>query len=566
MQREIQYFINSINIPACVVDSGRRIVSANADFAAMVGVDSRSMVTASLFDNHCLLESTDKQKEKITRAIAGQKRVKLSNVRARNGRGEELYFKISGVPLARLFDEKELMLLLFADRTSEKKVMDKYETLYVQEREEREKLEEFNGRLNDLIGERTRELSKAHSRLKRAYASLNEELEIAKNVQEGLIPKELPEIINMHSWAVYMPTGKVGGDLYDIIFTPRHKVAVLIFDVAGHGVPASLIAAMAKMLFSQFIEKVESPARIFHLVNKHVSRLIKTGHYLTAFLGIIDPVSHHMVYANAGHSQPIVYRKKEKRLIMLKARGSFIGHTSLADIAEYNDETVQLQTHDKLILYTDGLTEAVDEKDEMYGIKRLKTAVADNGEQPIRDFVGSLLLDLNKFRGSEPLADDFTILSIQLGDPEKILKESGFRKGERPHILVLHTLDKIEDICSRVLEDMDNNGYTGRDIRRTKLCVHEILTNAIIHGNRGDTEKKVVVLFNVDTEKVVVSAIDEGEGFDYIHLPDPLKPENLLKENGRGLFIVKKFMDDVAFNKKGNRITIAKYPEGPNGY
>jgi sigma-B regulation protein RsbU (phosphoserine phosphatase) len=144
-------------------------------------------------------------------------------------------------------------------------------------------------------------LKEASYNLSRIHSEMEDELETAKRIQEGLIPHDFPELINVKSAAVYIPTGKVGGDLYDIIITPHQKIAVLIFDVSGHGIPAAMIGAMAKMLFMHNIEKTESPAEVFREVNKQLCKFIKTEQYLTAFLGIIDPIVNSMVYSRAGH-------------------------------------------------------------------------------------------------------------------------------------------------------------------------------------------------------------------------------------------------------------------------
>lgn len=135
--------------------------------------------------------------------------------------------------------------------------------LYNEAVQQNAQLQQENRNLHLTVEERNRELKQVSYNLERVRSDLEDEMEKARRVQEGLLPKELPRMVNVKSASVYIPTGKVGGDLYDIIITTRQKIAVLIFDVSGHGIPAALIGAMAKMLFAHYIEKLQSPATIF---------------------------------------------------------------------------------------------------------------------------------------------------------------------------------------------------------------------------------------------------------------------------------------------------------------
>lgn len=411
-----------------------------------------------------------------------------------------------------------------------------------------------------------KQLQQTQADLDNIYSEINEELEMAKRVQTSLLPRELPEVINLKTSAVYIPTDKVGGDLYDIIVTPAQKIAILIFDVSGHGVPAALIAAMAKMLFANFIEKLESPSVIFYEINKQLCDFIKTDHYLTAFLGILDPIRNTMVYSRAGHVRPIVYRGTTKEVEMLGAKGFFIGHSALRDLAEYWEESVDLAPHDKVLFYTDGLTEGSNETNELYGHQRLMSAVKRFGDQSLDDFINSILEDQTQFRKGQKLRDDFTMLCIQTESPEWLLAESGLTKEDEPSVLLASTYRDIDRVCSVILRSMDNNGFPDEDIKKTKICIFEVLMNAIEHGNREDIKKRAVVLFRITPEEAIISVIDEGKGYEYGRLPDPLSPENIFKEHGRGVFIIKQYMDEVRFNRKGNRILLVKYPTGGSKY
>ena len=319
---------------------------------------------------------------------------------------------------------------------------------------------------------------------------------------------------------------------------------------------------MAKMLFAHYIEKLLSPAEIFTEVNKHLCRFIKTEQYLTAFLGIIDPIKNTMEYSRAGHVPPLVYKSKTGDLSRLAAKGFFIGHTALQDIAEYSNQTVSLDAGDKILFYTDGLTEGCSSEGKLYGLERLKTVFKKCSSLELEPLLDCIVKDQEEFRDNTPLRDDFTLLGIEIGDSDFLLADSGFQRSDEPNILVINTLSEIEDSCAVILKEMDRCGYNDKSIRQFKICIFEMLTNAILHGNRGDPNKKVIIFYQINTFAAAISVIDEGEGYDPSSLPDPLLPENRMKDHGRGVFLIKHYLDQVEFNARGNRILGRKFHTG----
>jgi serine phosphatase RsbU (regulator of sigma subunit)/anti-sigma regulatory factor (Ser/Thr protein kinase) len=413
--------------------------------------------------------------------------------------------------------------------------------------------------LSRLVDQQSAQLQTVTKTLAKVREEIDEENEMARNVQFALMPRELPEFINMDISAIYIPAGKVGGDFYDVMLTPSQKVAVLIFDVSGHGVPAALIGAVAKMLFANYLEVCESPAEIFRKVNSQLCSHIKTDHYLTAFLGIIDPVRNSMKYSRAGHVFPVVYHQLTKDVSFIESRGFFIGHAALIDIAEYTEEEINFESEDKVLFYTDGLTEGSNPQHELYGSERLSAMVKTYGYLPPDELLSTILKDQETFRNGAALRDDFTMLCIQVGDAEHLLKESGFIRDDLPKMLVIREMCDIERLCPLILKTMDKCGFYDKEIRRLKLCLYELIINSIHHGHQYDAKKRVLVLYTITPEKAAISIVDEGSGFDYTAVPNPLDSDNILKEHGRGIYIVRQFTDEMHYNKKGNRILIVKY-------
>jgi serine/threonine-protein kinase RsbW len=109
---------------------------------------------------------------------------------------------------------------------------------------------------------------------------------------------------------------------------------------------------------------------------------------------------------------------------------------------------------------------------------------------------------------------------------------------------------------------MDKSGFKDKIIKQFKICIFEMLTNALLHGHNGDTSKKVMVFDKISPFAASISVKDEGPGFNFKNIPDPLLPENRMKDHGRGLFLIRHYLDEVTFNQKGNRIMGRKYHNG----
>jgi serine/threonine-protein kinase RsbW len=140
----------------------------------------------------------------------------------------------------------------------------------------------------------------------------------------------------------------------------------------------------------------------------------------------------------------------------------------------------------------------------------------------------------------------------------RLKEELGFDMNDPVYIQVISYFEEIDRTSAVILRDMDELGYPDESIRKMKVVLTELLANAIYHGNKKDYTKKITIGHVTTKENTKVSVMDEGEGFDINRLPDPTLPENLEKDCGRGVFIVRNYADAIATNDKGNRITICK--------
>ena len=133
----------------------------------------------------------------------------------------------------------------------------------------------------------------------------------------------------------------------------------------------------------------------------------------------------------------------------------------------------------------------------------------------------------------------------------------------RDSIAVASDLSTSEDICSPVLSGLEQGGFAGEDVFAVHLALQEAFINAVRHGNKMDPEKEVTVEYIIDAEKVAISVSDQGDGFDPQAVPDPRIGENLYKPDGRGLLLMRAYMDEVHYNKRGNAVRMVRYKQRP---
>jgi serine/threonine-protein kinase RsbW len=140
----------------------------------------------------------------------------------------------------------------------------------------------------------------------------------------------------------------------------------------------------------------------------------------------------------------------------------------------------------------------------------------------------------------------------------QIKEKLGFKSDDPVYLQFISYFEEMDKAAAVILSSMDSLGYPDENIRKMKIILTELFANAIYHGNVGNHSKKVTVGHIINKKKVVVSIMDEGKGFDPATIPDPTLPENLVKDCGRGLFIVRSYVDKLEFNGAGTRVTVVK--------
>ncbi|MDD1694265.1 MAG: PP2C family protein-serine/threonine phosphatase, partial [Methanoregula sp.] len=229
----------------------------------------------------------------------------------------------------------------------------------------------FSTIIQNLINERKTRLEK--EKLETEMARKNAELQIAAEIQKNFLPETLPLTEGFDIAAKSIPAKEVGGDFFDVIpleVMPitSSRTGIMIADVSGKGVPAALFMALSRIVVRVTAMWFKKPSEVINFANPIIANSSKTGMFVTLFYGIIDNETRTLTYVNAGHNPPLVLRKKTGEIEELPLTGIAVG---ALDDAEYTQEEISLALGDVMVFYTDGITEAVNDREEMYDLPRL---------------------------------------------------------------------------------------------------------------------------------------------------------------------------------------------------
>ena len=379
-----------------------------------------------------------------------------------------------------------------------------------------------------------------------------QELEVARLIQQNFLPKELPDLPGWQVSAYYRPAREVGGDFYDVIPLPDGRVAFVVGDVTDKGVPAALVMSATRSVLRASAQRLIEPGAVLERVNEHLCPDMPEKMFVTCLYGVLDPASGRLRFANAGHDLP--YVKTADGVVELRARGMPLG---LMPGMAYEEKEAVLEPGESVLLHSDGVVEAHDPERDMFGFPRLKeTVAAAPGGQHLIDRV---LADLEAFTGPDAeQEDDITMVTLQRSGGEAIVAPSAngrvLAEFELPSAPgnEREAIDRVE----RAVADLE---LEAARLQRLKTAVAEATMNAMEHGNeyRADRPVSIRVLHTADSLRVQVT--DLGGAAD---LPEPEAPDLEAKLAGRqkprgwGLFLIERMVDEARVTGDGGRHTL----------
>ncbi len=243
---------------------------------------------------------------------------------------------------------------------------------------------------------------------------MQRELEIARDIQRLLLPDGSPQLPGFDIVGSNISAEEVGGDYYDYIPVSAQELGLVIGDVSGKGVPAGLVMTMVRTILRSEAPGERSPKEVLARVNRLLYPDLKPGTFITLFYAILNTENRSLAWARAGHDPAILYHQAKGEHELLRDEGMALGMDSGEMFSQIIEEsTVQLNSGDALILYTDGVTEAMNPKEEEFGLERLVETVVENGEVAAEPLMKRITEKVTKFAGSAKQHDDITLIVLR---------------------------------------------------------------------------------------------------------------------------------------------------------
>ena len=453
----------------------------------------------------------------------------------------------------------------------------------------RDEISEFAGAFSNMLTE-----LKDHIERQKDMKRIERELDLARNIQLSMLPgSEHDENSDddRHELAPFLlPAKEVGGDFYDFFKIDNDHLCVVIGDVSGKGVAAALFMMVARIILRTTTKNLKSIVDAFNRTNFALAKRNKLNMFVTVWAGIIDLRTGHIDFASAGHNPPAV-RHSDGSVEFIKSKAGLV----MAAMEEtiYKPQTYNLKKGDTLFLYTDGVTEATNTNDVLFGDSRLLATLARGGELNTADTCKLVKTEIDNFVQEAPQFDDITMLAIKfngIDDPvweryEKTIDVSGDNKGElksfvegiltpmdgAKKVQMQDAWDRYEKIVDVIPENQDIltafvEGILApmegslKSQMQINIAIDEIYSNIVKFS--GATKVTLIVEVRKATLTARLTFIDNGKPYDPIKQADPdvTLPAEEREIGGLGIFIVKKTMDSVCYRRNGenNELAITK--------
>ena len=403
-----------------------------------------------------------------------------------------------------------------------------------------------DGNLNVTVDVRTNEefaslsddINQTVSTLKRyiaeAAARIDKELEFAKEIQYSALPSVFPPYPNRKDFEIYahMITAKeVGGDFYDFYMLGDSTLAFMIADVSGKGIPAAMFMMQAKTIIKDLAESGLELPEVFATANKKLCENNDAGMFVTAWMGILDLKTGRLKFVNAGHNPPLV-RQADGEFAYLKARSGMV--LAGMDGIKYRQNELQLTPGDQIFLYTDGVTEATDKNNQLYGEERLLETVNRNIVMDTRKLCEAVKSDVDQFVGEAPQFDDITMLSVEIQ----------YIRGENSITVISDdkSMIPVSEFAKSLTEKL---AVVPKVANKVSIAVDEIYSNIINYSGA----ELATISYEIKDGRLYITFTDDGIPYNPLEAEEPditLSAEER-KIGGLGIFMVKKMTESMEY-------------------
>lgn len=413
------------------------------------------------------------------------------------------------------------------------------------------------GRLTRAFDRMRRELAEHIAELTRnarEQQRLASELDIAHQIQTALLPGEHyldAHCENFELHALLRPARAVGGDLYSYFMLNERRFCVMVGDVSDKGIPAALFMARAITLAKAMAPRARSPQQLLAMLNVELCRNNDSCMFVSLLCGMLDVFTGELVMASAGHEPPVLCDAEGVQLIELDT-GAALG---LDEDARYPARTLRLQPGQTLMLYTDGITEATDTQQQMFGTERLLACLERSTSHSAADLASGLLAEVDRFAEGAGQADDITVLALSWHHA------FADRNPAMLDLTLQASMDDVFDTLERCDASLQAQGVSS-DVREDiRLVLEELMVNMVQHGHAGRTDRTINLHMRVADNAVLIELHHDGYPFDPLQAPAPVLTGDLAdaeEVGGLGIHLVRAMASELSYShdEQGNHLQL----------
>jgi len=399
-------------------------------------------------------------------------------------------------------------------------------------------LQEANVSLEQRVQERTAELRRTTAEKER----IGSELRIASEIQKSILPRTFPPFPDRADFEIYattIPALEMGGDFYDFFLIDDKRLGVVIADVSGKGVPAAIFMAVSRSLLKATALASVSPSACLEHVNRLLCPDNDSAMFVTVFYGILHTESGELEFSNGGHNVPYIIG--HDRIVPVgQPAGTALG---IVDDARYHTNRMSLNAGETLVLYTDGVTEAMDTHGYLFSTPRFEQTLQRLVDQRPFDLLTRLVEDVHAFASGAVQADDITLLALQYRRPALI------------ELTLVNRSSELQRLASELERFAQNHRIPEPDIHAFSLSLDELVTNTIAYGYDDQGPHEIRVRLTLANGRLSAEVEDDGRPFNPLTAPQPDLTSAVEDRpvGGLGIHLVRSLMDHVDYRRESGK-------------
>jgi len=399
-------------------------------------------------------------------------------------------------------------------------------------------LQEANVSLEQRVQERTAELRRTTAEKER----IGSELRIASEIQKSILPRTFPPFPDRADFEIYattIPALEMGGDFYDFFLIDDKRLGVVIADVSGKGVPAAIFMAVSRSLLKATALASVSPSACLEHVNRLLCPDNDSAMFVTVFYGILHTESGELEFSNGGHNVPYIIG--HDRIVPVgQPAGTALG---IVDDARYHTNRMSINAGETLVLYTDGVTEAMDTHGSLFSTPRFEQTLQRLVDQRPFDLLTRLVEDVHAFASGAVQADDITLLALQYRRPALI------------ELTLVNRSSELQRLASELERFAQNHRIPEPDIHAFSLSLDELVTNTIAYGYDDQGPHEIRVRLALANGRLSAEVEDDGRPFNPLTapLPDLTSAVEDRPVGGLGIHLVRSLMDHVDYRRESGK-------------